>query len=233
MHPSSLSSPSEEYKKRQQTREAQVAHFEKLHIRFGNSRLLLVIATLVAAWFSLHRDAFSAWWLLLALPIFLAIVILHAGILRRRTCADRAVAFYRNGLARIEDRWISPNQSESGTEQTSVRIDVHSSLYATDLDLFGQASLFELLSLARTRIGEDTLAAWLLSPSPIAEITERHAAITELRNHLDLREDVSVLGEDLQVGIHPDALTQWAEAPNQLTHSWLRWLALLLRSQLR
>jgi hypothetical protein len=228
VHPSSLSSPSEEYKKRQQTREAQVAHFEKLHIRFGNSRLLLVIATLVAAWFSLHRDAFSAWWLLLALPIFLAIVILHAGILRRRTCADRAVAFYRNGLARIEDRWISPNQSESGTGQTSVRIDVHSSLYATDLDLFGQASLFELLSLARTRIGEDTLAAWLLSPSPIAEITERHAAITELRNHLDLREDVSVLGEDLQVGIHPDALTQWAEAPNQLTHSWLRWLALLL-----
>jgi hypothetical protein len=226
VHPSSLSSPSEEYKKRQQAREAQVARFEKLHIRFGNFRLLLVIATLVAAWYSLHRDAFSPWWLLLALLIFLAIVILHARILRRRTCADRAAAFYRNGLARIEDRWISPTQP--GTGQTAARIDVHSSLYATDLDLFGQASLFELLSLARTRIGEDTLAAWLLSPSPIAEITERHAAITELRNRLDLREDVSVLGEDLQVGIHPDALTQWAEAPNQLTHSWLRWLALLL-----
>jgi hypothetical protein len=225
VHPSNPS-PSEEYKRRQQAREMQVAHFEKLHLRFGNLRLLLVIATLIAAWFSLHRDAFSAWWLLLTLLLFLAIAILHAKVLRQRSCAERAVNFYRNGLARIEDRWI--DSDKPGTGQTGSRIDVHSSLYATDLDLFGQGSLFELLSLARTRMGEDTLASWLLSPSPVPQLTQRHAAIIELRNRLDLREDVAILGEDLKVGIHPDALMQWAEAPNQLTHSWLRWLSLLL-----
>jgi len=218
---SSTPSPSEEYKKRQLAREMQVAHFEKLHLRFGNLRLLIVIATLIAAWFSLHRDAFSAWWLLAAPVLFLAIAILHAGVLRKRSCAERAVGFYRNGLARIEDRWI-------GSGQTGTRIDVHSSLYATDLDLFGQASLFELLSLARTRMGEDTLAAWLLSPSPVEEITQRQAAVAELRSQLDLREDMVVLGADLKVGIHPDALTHWAEAPNRLAHPWLRWLFLLL-----
>ncbi len=36
-----------------------------------------------------------------------------------------------------------------------------SHLYAADLDLFGRGSLFELLSLARTQPGEETLAAWL------------------------------------------------------------------------
>jgi hypothetical protein len=199
----------------------QVAHFENVHRRFGNIRLLLVIAMLIAAWFSLHRDAFSPWWLLLALVVFLAIAILHAKVLRQRACAERAVDFYRKGLGRIEDRW-------PGTGQTGQRIDVHSSLYATDLDLFGQGSLFELLSLARTRMGEDTLAAWLLSPSPVPQLTQRHAAIAELRSCLDLREDIAILGEDLKVVIHPDALTQWAEAPNQLTHPWLRWLSLLL-----
>jgi len=214
-------SPSEEYKKRQLARETLVARFERLHGRFGNVRLLIVIATLVAAWFSLHRDAFSPWWLLLALLLFLVIAILHAKILRKRSCAERAVEFYRNGLARIEDRWI-------GTGQTGERIDANSSLYAADLDLFGQASLFELLSLARTQMGEDTLAAWLLSPAPVAEIKQRQAAIAELRDRLDLREDIAVLGEDLKVGIHPDALTQWAEAPNQLTRPWLRWLSLAL-----
>jgi MutS domain V len=219
--PPSSPSPSEEYQKRQQARETQVAHFENVHRRFGNIRLLLVIATLIAAWFSLHLDAFSPWWLLLALVLFLAIAILHAKVLRQRACAERAVDFYRKGLARIEDRW-------PGTGQTGQRIDVHSSLYATDLDLFGQGSLFELLSLARTRMGEDTLAAWLLSPSPVAQLTQRHAAVAELRSRLDLREDIAILGEDLKVGIHPDALTQWAEAPNQLTHRWLRWLSLLL-----
>jgi MutS domain V len=217
--PSSSLSPSEEYKKRQQAREMQVAHFENVHRRFGNIRLLLVIATLIAAWFSLHLDVFSPWWLLLALVLFLTIAILHAKVLRQRACAERAVDFYRKGLARIEDRW-------PGTGQTGERIDIHSSLYATDLDLFGQGSLFELLSLARTRMGEDTLAAWLLSPSPVAQLTQRHAAVAELRSCLDLREDIAILGEDLKVGIHPEALSRWAEAPNQLTHLWLRWLSL-------
>jgi hypothetical protein len=224
--PPSSRSPSEEYKQRQQARETRVAHFEGLHRRFGNLRLLLVIATLIAAWFSLHRDAFSPWWLLLAPLLFLVIAILHAEVLRKRTCAERAAEFYRNGLARIEDRWI--DSEKPGTSQTEDRIDTHSSLYAADLDLFGKASLFELLSLARTRMGEDTLSAWLLSPSPVAEIKQRHAAVAELRGRLDLREDIAVLGEDLKVGIHPDALTRWAEAPNQLTRPWLRWLSLAL-----
>jgi hypothetical protein len=199
----------------------QVASHEKAHLRFGNIRLLVVTATLIAAWFSLHGDAFSPWWLFLALVVFLAIAILHAKVLRNRACAQRAVDFYRKGLARIEDRWI-------GMGHTGTRIDIHSSLYATDLDLFGQGSLFELLSLARTRIGEDTLAAWFLSPSPVKQLIARHAAVAELRNRLDLREDIAILGEDLGVGIHPEALTQWAEAPNQLTNKRLRWFSLFL-----
>jgi DNA mismatch repair ATPase MutS len=224
VHPFNTS-PSEEYKRRRQARETQVAHFERQHLRFGNLRLLLVIATLIAAWFSLHRNAFSPWWLLLALLLFLAIVILHAKVLRQRSCAERAVNFYRNGLARIEDRWVDSNKPATG--HLSERIDIHSSLYATDLDLFGPASLFELLSLARTRMGEDTLAAWLLSSSPVPAITQRHEAVAELRNCLDLREDIAILGEDFNVGIHPDALMQWAEAPNKLARRWLRWLSLL------
>ena len=224
MHLSSPA-PSEEYKKRQQARETRVEHFEKVHRRFGNIRLLLVIATLIAAWFSLYRDAFSPWWLLFALVAFLVIAILHARTLRQRSYAERAVDFYRKGLARIEDRWMS-------TGRTGSRFDVHSSLYATDLDLFGSGSLFELLSLARTRMGEDTLAAWLLSPSPVAQLTQRHTAIAELRSRLDLREDMAILGpifdQDLKVGIHPEALTRWAEAPKELPHPWLRWLSLLL-----
>jgi hypothetical protein len=213
--------PSEEYKQRQQAREQQAAHFEQLHRRFGNLRLFLVVATLVAAWFSLHNDAFSPLWLLAGPIAFLAIAIFHARVLRKRSCSERAVDFYRKGLARIEDRWV-------GTGQTGDRINTHSSLYATDLDLFGSGSLFELLSLARTRMGEDTLAAWLLAPSQVDVITLRQGAITELRTRLDLREDAAILGEDLKVGIHAEALTHWSEAPNQLRHQALRWLSLCI-----
>jgi MutS domain V len=213
--------PASEYKSRQQAREHKVAQLEKTHRRFGDFRLLLVLATLIAAWFSLHRDAFSAWWLLLPVALFIVIAILHARLLQRRTCAERAVDFYRVGLARIEDRW-------PGTGHTGAHIDIHSSLYATDLDLFGPASLFQLLSLSRTRMGEETLAAWLLAPSPIEQLLQRQAAVAELRTRLDLREDLGILGDDLKVGVHPDALTQWAESSSQLSHPWLRWLSLVL-----
>jgi MutS domain V len=220
------SSPSEEYKNRQQTREIRVAQLEKAHLRFGNLRLLLVIAALVAAWFSLYRQAFSPWWLLSPLFLFLLIAILHARLLQRRSCAERAVAFYRNGLARIEDRWTETTQPNAG--QAPSHIDIHSSLYATDLDLFGPGSLFQLLSLVRTRMGEGTLANWLLAPAPSAEILQRQAALSELRTKLDLREDAAILGKDLKVSVHPQPLTEWAEAPNELSHPWLRWLSLLL-----
>ena len=203
----------------------QAAKFNRAHLRFGNLRLLVVTAVLIAAWFSFYRSAFTPWWLLVFLLIFIVLAVAHAKVLRQRACAERAVGFYRKGLARIEDRWIGAGQIG---EPAGTHPEAHSSLYATDLDLFGRGSLFELLSLARTRMGEDTLADWLLTPSPVAEIFERHAAVAELRSRLDLREDAAVLGEDLRVGVHPKALTQWAEAPNRLGQRGLRWIFLAL-----
>ena len=62
----------------------------------------------------------------------------------------------------------------------------------------------------------------------VEQIRERHVAVEELRDQLDLREDLAVLGEDVGVGVHPEALLKWAESPNQMKPAWIRWLALLL-----
>ena len=63
---------------------------------------------------------------------------------------------------------------------------------------------------------------------PVERLRERHAAVSELRDQLDLREDLAVLGEDVGVGVHPDALSAWAESPNQMKPLWIRWAAPLL-----
>ena len=65
-------------------------------------------------------------------------------------------------------------------------------LYAADLDLFGPASLSALLSTARTRMGEDALASWLYRRRRVETLRQRQAAVAELRNRLDLREDLEV-----------------------------------------
>jgi hypothetical protein len=215
------SSPSEEYAQRLSAREADVAKFEKLHVRMGNVRLLLFVAGALAAWWSIFRHAFSPWWLLVVVIVFAGAGLYHSQVLRGQSLARRAADFYRRGQARMEDRW-------AGSGEGGERFDVPHHVYSADLDLFGKESLFELLSTARTRMGEETLAQWLLSPSTIEAIRERHAAVSELRNQLDFREQLAVLGEDSRVGVHPEALLKWAAAPNQLTQRWMRWLAPLL-----
>lgn len=210
--------PCEEYVRRRNEHATRVSHYEKIHIRLGNVRLLLAVVAVILAWASLRAHWLSPWWLVAPAVAFVGIASYHSRVPRARELAERAVSYYDRGVARVEDRW-----AEFG--ETGERFDDLHHVYAGDLDLFGRGSLFQLLSTARTRMGEDTLARWLLSPSTIEQIRERHGAVDELRDQLDLREDLAVLGEDVGVGVHPDALLAWAESPNQMRPLWLRWLS--------
>lgn len=223
--------PSEEYGQRRKARQSRVARYDKIHIRLGNVRLLLAVVAAIVAWGWLRAHSLSGWWMAVPVTAFVGVASYHSRILRARELAERAAGFYEKGLARVEDRW-------SGFEETGERFDDPHHVYAADLDLFGKSSLFQLLSTARTRMGEDRLAQWLLSPSTIPpstissstldQIRDRHKAVDELRDQLDLREDLAVLGEDVGVGVHPEALLKWAESPNQMKLLWIRWLAPLL-----
>jgi hypothetical protein len=214
-------SPYQQYQRRLRERESRAAEHEKMHIRLGNSRGLLFVIAVLMVWEVFHAHAFSVRWLALPMAAFVAMAAYHARVLRARDLALRAAVFYRQGLARLEDRW-------AGMGRTGERFADPHHVYAADLDLFGKGSLFELLSTARTRMGEEILAEWLLAPSSLDEIRDRHTALSELREDLDFREDLAVLGEDAGVGVLPDELACWAEAPNRMQHGWLRWLAAVL-----
>jgi hypothetical protein len=213
--------PSEEYVQRRNARQLRVAPYEKIHIRLGKVRLLLAAVAVFMAWASFRAHSLLPLWMAAPVVAFVGIASYHSRVLRARELSERAVSFYERALARVEDRW-------AGSGETGERFDDPHHVYAGDLDLFGKGSLFQLLSTARTRMGEDTLARWLLSPSAVEQVCERHAAVEELRDQLDLREDLAVLGEDVGVGVHPDALLKWAESPNQMKPLWLRWLSPLL-----
>ena len=217
-------SPAEEYARRLQDRAQRVAHFEKIHARLGNFRLILALVAGVEVWLIFHSDI-SPWWLTAPVVIFAAIAVYHSRILREQELAKRAVTVYSNGLARIEDRW-----HDIGSIGECFNNPHH--VYASDLDLFGKGGLFQLLSTARTGMGEDTLANWLLAPSSAQQIRERHACIEELRTQLDLREDLSVLGGNTKVGVNAAELVKWAEAPSRIRPLWVRWIALGLAALL-
>ena len=53
-------------------------------------------------------------------------------------------------------------------------------------------------------------------------------SIAELRDRLDFREDLAVLGETAEVGVRPEELSRWAESTNRLTQRWILPAAVLL-----
>src|SRR5262249_39127102 len=101
---------------------------------------------------------------------------------------------------------------------------------AADLDLFGTGCLFELLCTACTRTGEDTLAAWLLSPASAEEVRQRQAAVAELRPRLDLREELAVLGPEIPAGNHLETLAEWGKTGPALITRGVRLAAVVLMS---
>jgi hypothetical protein len=198
--------PREEYRRRLQARRADSARQDRLHRMIGNTRLGVFLAGSVLAWLSFQSQLISPWWLVLPGGIFLVLIVLHERVLRARRRFERGTAFYDRGLGRLEDRW-------AGAGEQGARFLGDSHLYAEDLDLFGKGSLFELLCTARTRAGEDTLAAWLRASAGAEDIRARQAAVSELRPRLDLREELSLLGADVGSGVDPEALSAWVAAP--------------------
>jgi hypothetical protein len=151
-------------------------------------------------------------WLALPISIFVVLLVAHDRLLGERARAMRSVAFYERALGRLDDGWAG--QGEAGE-----RFRDHHHPYSEDLDLMGDGSLFELLCEARTRVGEETLASWLLAPAVPRVVRLRQEAVRELKDRLDLREDLVRLGDDVRAGIDPEALCAWGAAPTPLAAS--------------
>jgi hypothetical protein len=210
--------PSEEYKTRLEDRKKKVEHYKKLDLLVGNVRLVTGLVFFGVLWLTAFMHALSGLWLLVPVVVFAGLVIRHEQVRAMGRRIQRSVAFYEKGIARIEDRWI-------GTGDPGRAFFDESHPYAVDLDIFGKGSLFELLSLARTRSGERTLAGWLMAPASAAEIRARQQAVDELRDNLDLREDLAVLGEDVRSAVHPEWLSRWSSRPRLLESRTARVLA--------
>jgi hypothetical protein len=192
-----VNEPRHEYERRLANWDAHIARGERTHFLVSNLRLAVAALAALLGWLIVQSDL-SAEWLFAPAICFAVLVVAHARVLNRLERARRARALYERGVDRLEGRW-------AGTGRDGARfLDGHP--YARDLDLFGRASLFELVNTARTEAGEETLAGWLragvppAAPVAIAEVRARQAAVDELRPMADFREELSVLAAEAQIG---------------------------------
>ena len=207
-------SPQRLYQERESQHLEAETRFRSWNNRLSWLRLVVFVWGLVTAWLVVQSRALGPLWLLPPVAAFGALLVIHERVIRRQKESRRRAAFYSEGLARISGEWAGKGVGGEEYQETD-----HP--YSFDLDLFGDGSLFELLCTARTLAGERALASWLNVPTDGESIARRQKAVQELSGNLDLREEVSLLGEEVRSGLHPRVLAEWAAGASwRPVHLW-------------
>ncbi len=159
--------------------------------------------------------------------LFGILVVLDARVDERLRWLDALLLVNQRAIARIDRAWdeMPPAEPPPG-------VDVDGHPYAADLDLFGRASLFQLLGPAATAMGARRLAEWLLAGSPREDLEARQEAVAALTPAREWREQFAAHGVAASAAraVDVERLLAWAEGPSFLGRygAWLQPVVVVL-----
>lgn len=187
--------------------------------RLANLRTLTFLGFLLLG-FLVGFDRIPRWGLvgsLACLAGYIALAVVHAGVIRREDFAKMRLSLNEQGLLRLQGRWHDFPSTGAGRVPEG-------HLYAGDLDITGRGSLFQRLDDTGTAAGEQQLLDWLMKPADSADaVRSRQEAVRELAPLIDFRQ--SLVAEARMAGkkdkADPSRFMSWAEAPSTLVA--IRW----------
>jgi hypothetical protein len=147
--------------------------------------------------------------------VFVALTIAIAVIEHQSKQHEARVRYCEDGLARMQGHPI-----KGAPDGQRFADPAHP--YAADLDIFGPASIFSHLCMARTGSGQTMLARWLTRAARVDEIAERQRAVVELSTRLSLRQDLWLAGGTVGERVREDALEDWLASATIRIPRWQR-----------
>lgn len=155
--------------------------------------------------------------------LFTVLVVLHAFVVSEKVLLGERVDYVKAGQARLagteeaEGSEGSTPKRRKGADPHGKRFELPNHENAGDLDLFGEHSLFRLVSRAETSIGEEVLAGYLLKPASASTVRLRQEAAKELLLTPTLLEDLAIFARRAESkGRASEPLAVWGEAPSEL-----------------
>ncbi|HEX4622206.1 MAG TPA: DNA mismatch repair protein MutS [Myxococcaceae bacterium] len=211
-------SHAEAYRGRLSAARQGLARLDRLGSWLANFRGGTFLGALVAAGVTVYgRLPRGDGWALAAafLASYVGLAVWHQRVIAEEERYRLRVSLNERGLARMEGGWHAfPNTGQRFLEADH--------LYAADLDVFGQGSLFQLIDESGTQWGERRLAAWLAAPAAAAVVRARQRAVAELSGLLDFRQELIVESRlASKEKADPGRFIAWAEGPALLRS--IRW----------
>ena len=184
---------------------------ERQNNRYTWLRLLLMLLAIasgivffpISAWLSVMT-------VLLLLAVFAVCLKKHLDNIERQQQNERLKIINRQELNCIEGDFSAylPGSQYIDTKH----------FYTSDLDIFGEHSLFRYLNRTTSPSGSDMLAAWLSKPAITTEIEARQQAVKELAEMVDLRQEMQSIGlKHKDVGKELPGFVEWLHGKNILS----------------
>ncbi len=204
------------YERGREERSREAAQLEGRARAIGTTRLALAVVALASigaiVW---GRLGGWAWWVLAGdVVAFVGMVVVHARVHDAKERASAALRFHQRGLARMDHAW-------DALPSTSARFQSADHPFGQDLDIFGHASVMQLVDATETRFGEERLAKLLSLEEPGAwpdDVAARQQAVRDLAGRPAFREALATAGGVLaDEKPDPGPLLAWAERKGGLS----------------
>ncbi|AFM01314.1 mismatch repair ATPase (MutS family) [Desulfitobacterium dehalogenans ATCC 51507] len=179
-----MKDPQSIYEKRKQTYEDLSKKQKQTANQLSNYRLFsFLLGFTVAVFLYLKVSGVSGIVTgILTLGVFLYLASRHRHVRTQLRYSEILTGLNQKGIQRLQGEWVK--FKEQGVEFSEEK---HP--YAIDLDLFGQASIFQWINSAQTPLGRVTLSQVLKTPfKNHEELLKRQEAIAELARNLGWRQ---------------------------------------------
>ena len=165
----------EQYKEKRETLLAQIHRLEKLDSRLSTARLVLFLLAAAGFLIGYFDNQYTAFILGVAFLVgFIGLVVYQSQINFDLKKAEAVHAVYEKYIARFDDGWKQ-------FEDTGKDLLDQEDTVSGDLDILGENSLFQFLSVAHTQKGREFLKNALTKQNcTVEEIKKRQEAVREL-----------------------------------------------------
>jgi DNA mismatch repair ATPase MutS len=176
------------YKERIKHNDEQLKDLKKKDTVMGILKLVLIIVGFLSILRVFSNKPFLSLGIFgFSLLVFVIITIMHETILRKIKFQKNMKTINENEIKMLYHEF--PANSFNGEEFNDPD---HN--YTSDLDIFGEKSVFHYISRAVTAVGRKWLARWLQTQAEPDEIKKRQEAVKELSEKLDLRQTIACHG---------------------------------------
>ena len=172
------------YRQRAQLAGQHADKYKKLANTYSLLRLSIFGLIVVAIYFAVRQDNFS-----IVAIAFIFLVSAFAWLVSRQGKYERQKQYF-DDLQKVNNNEIASIQSHANIYSDGSRFGNDKHYYTSDLDIFGNASLYKLVNRAATSTGNNKLAHWFDKPAEKEIILARQAAVQEIANKDEWKLDI-------------------------------------------